>query len=819
MGTKVLKTVMATAALTLFALTAAAQPIALSDDFETTYDGWAERGDFTKLTALGEAGYNSPRGMKVTGRRAASDGAVSEKGFYLDGGETYAYSVFVKHAGNAPETFNLTLRWLFPDGKTYGSEVIASAAVPPNQWTELAAKYAAPKTTVNLTLSITTNGTVDFCFDKVTVAGNSILRKSAKAMAGEGLKDVYANYFRVGNILNGTTVNNSGIKALILKEYNSISMENEMKPDATVRQSGSTNENILAQINTSAAAILKFCVDNNIAVRGHVLVWHGQSPRWFFTSNLQNPADPGNTNSVSWASKAVMEKRLETYITNMFKLIKEQYPNLNLYAYDVVNEAVGTCNNVLGARCPGYDFKGAGGVDQTAEGNSPWTKIYGDNSFIESAFKYAKAARDQYFPNCKLFYNDYNEWDPPKRDHIISQILTPLKNKGYLDGMGMQGHIDANTGGWSSVERCTTAMNMYAALNIDVQITELDIGMKGYTAQQQADRYKGVFQHAVKVNKKGGGKFTAIVIWGPNDGNSWRGDDNATIHDASNNPKAAYSSIFSVVPQSEWGDGNNPGGGGSVVTPDANGYYFHHTYEDGTAQGWTNHFGGSVANTNAQKANGSRSLAVTGRTGTYQGAEYSLSTNPFAPGSAFSFSAIAMYNTGGERDTFKLTLQFDSASGGTGYAQVAVAEANRGSWVMLENRNFTIPAGASNLLLYVEMPNNETGSFFIDDAMGGVAGTNAPGRGGVTSIGGQSIVSGNTHIQPLMTISGRTLNITGVDSKVQIRVVNMAGKSVASFNAKGDAKLSLKKIPAGAYIVEARRIKDGYKMTLAITLR
>jgi len=644
MRTKVLKTIIATAALTLFALTATAnaQPIAVSDDFETTYDGWVERGDFTRLTALGEAGYNSARGMRVTGRRIPSDGAVSEKGFYLDGGETYAYSVFVKHAGIAPETFNLTLRWLFPDGKTYGSEVIASAIVPPNQWTELTAKYAAPKTTVNLTLSVTTNGTVDFCFDKVTVTGNSILRKSAKAMAGEGLKDVYANYFRVGNILNGSTINNSGVKALILKEYNSISMENEMKPDATVRQSGSTSENILAQINTGAAAILKFCVDNNIAVRGHVLVWHGQTPRWLFTTDLQNPADPGNTNSVKWVTKAVMEKRLETYITNMFKLIKEQYPNVNLYAYDVVNEGVATCNNVWGARCPGYDFKGAGGVDQTAEGNSPWAKIYGDNSFIESAFKYAKAARDQYFPNCKLFYNDYNEWDPPKRDHIISQILTPLKNKGYLDRMGMQGHIDAGTGGWSSVERCTTAMNMYAALNIDVQITELDVGINnGAAAQQQADRYKGVFQHAVKVNKKGGGKFTAIVIWGPNDGNSWR-KDSATIHYANNNPKPAYNSIVSVVPQSEWGDGNNPSfEGGTPVQPDANGYYFHHTYEDGTEQGWTSHFGGSAANTNAQKANGSRSLAVTGRTETYQGAEYSLSTAPFAPDREFSFSALA----------------------------------------------------------------------------------------------------------------------------------------------------------------------------------
>jgi len=51
-------------------------------------------------------------------------------------------------------------------------------------------------------------------------------------------------------------------------------------------------------------------------------------------------------------------------------------------------------------------------------------------------------------------------------------------------------------------------------------------------------------------------------------------------------------------------------------------------------------------------------------------------------------------------------------------------------------------------------------------------------------------------------------------------LVNMMGKTVANFNAAGNAKLSLKQIPAGAYIVEARRNNnDGYRMTSAVILR
>jgi len=84
---------------------------------------------------------------------------------------------------------------------------------------------------------------------------------------------------------------------------------------------------------------------------------------------------------------------------------------------------------------------------------------------------------------------------------------------------------------------------------------------------------------------------------------------------------------------------------------------------------------------------------------------------------------------------------------------------------------------------------------------------------------GKNTARGNT--MPLVTIKGRTLNVNaaGVDSKMRIRVVNMTGKTIANFNASGNAKLSLKKIPAGSYIVEARRMRDGYRMTSAVVLR
>jgi len=255
-----------------------------------------------------------------------------------------------------------------------------------------------------------------------------------------------------------------------------------------------------------------------------------------------------------------------------------------------------------------------------------------------------------------------------------------------------------------------------------------------------------------------------------------------------------------------------------VVNPDDNGYYFYHNYEDGTAQDWTGRGDAKVANTNAQKANGSRSLAVTGRTGSWNGAAYSLNANAFVPGKEYSFSVLAMYPAvagAPETDNFKFTLQYDLRDTAR-YEEIATAAAKAGAWVMLENKSFMIPAGATNLLIYVEMPDNETADFYIDDAMGGVKGTAAPGRGGVTtSIHAGTTVRGQSQF---ITFRARTLTVNASpDSKVRVRVVDLTGRTAAAFKSTGGASFSLRKIPAGTYMVEA--VRDGRKSLSTITLR
>lgn len=270
----------------------------VSNDFEVNYGGWYGSADAVALTAEDGIGHNTSRGMSVTGRTSTSDGASAEKGFYLSGGETYTYSVWVY--SETAERFHLSLSCADLDTAQETETELTAKQARAGKWTKLSASYRAPENSGEFRLTITTDSTNDFVFDDVTVTGKSDSSEVSAAAAEKGLKDEFADYFRVGNILNGSTVKNSTITASVLKDYNSIECENETKPDATLVQSQCSETNIGVSLN-NAASIMDFCVNNNIAMRGHTLVWHSQTPLWFFKENFNA--------SGNWVSSAVMDQR------------------------------------------------------------------------------------------------------------------------------------------------------------------------------------------------------------------------------------------------------------------------------------------------------------------------------------------------------------------------------------------------------------------------------------------------------------------------------------------------------------------------------
>ena len=116
-----------------------------------------------------------------------------------------------------------------------------------------------------------------------------------------------------------------------------------------------------------------------------------------------------------------MNQRLESFIKNTFEIFARDFPNVDLYAYDICNEVFANAG---------------GGLRPSTE--SKWMEIYGDDSYIKNAFTYAR----KYAPaNCKLYLNDFNEYIPAKTQNIYDMAMQ-LKNLGIIDGIGMQSHSD-----------------------------------------------------------------------------------------------------------------------------------------------------------------------------------------------------------------------------------------------------------------------------------------------------------------------------------------------------------------------------------------
>jgi GH35 family endo-1,4-beta-xylanase len=523
--------------------------------------------------------------------------------------------------------------------------------------------------------------------------------QSAYAQQSEkGLKDIYANYFRIGTCYPSNQASNTQLQNVILREFNSLTHENELKPENTMVQSGSTDNDIKVQLGSNARTVMTFAQNNNIPIRGHTFVWHQQTPNWFFYKNMQ---------SGELADKATMSKRMESYIKNMFALIAKDFPTLKLYAYDVVNEIF--LDNGK-QREPGDP--------STNDDKSTWVKIYGNSSFVDSAFTYAR----KYAPaGCKLFYNDFNEYHPDGKKDSIVALYNRLKAKNVIDGIGMQSHLSTS---WPDIGTYKSALTRFITTGAEIHVTELDItndNGKG-TEAMQTEKYKGVFQ-ALKEAREEGANITSVSVWGVIDDWSWRSSQNPLLFKTTSfTKKPAYNEVAALIPSKDHGDGKNPQFNTpkpSEVTADENGYFFHHTFEDGETQGWGRRGDETVANSNAQKNSGSRSIYISGRNQNWNGAQFALPSE-FKAGKEYSFSAMARHEGSGTLK-FKLSLQYENAAGEKQYPNIDSVEAANGKWVQLAETHYTLPAGGTGFSIYVEL-DDASANFYVDDAMGGIAG-------------------------------------------------------------------------------------------------
>lgn len=286
----------------------------------------------------------------------------------------------------------------------------------------------------------------------------------------ETLKEKYAPYFKVGAAFE----NRDLVKADLIKaHFNSMTCANAMKYGSLTK--------ILGEYNFERAdSLVAFAKENQMAIHGHTLVWHNQTPDYIFEN-------------------ASAEGLLET-LRNHAQRVKDHFGELA--TFDAVNEAIEDKSDAFLR-------------------DTKWYRILGED-YLTTVF----CVIHEVMPSTELFYNDYNECMPEKRAKIVRLLKQMLADGAPISGMGMQQHISLYYPKFDDIKR---SIEEYAALGLKIRISELDVSMyhgpedaqvsmpDQELLKQQADYYEELF----KIYRYYAKHIDAVTFWGVADSDSW----------------------------------------------------------------------------------------------------------------------------------------------------------------------------------------------------------------------------------------------------------------------------------------------------------
>jgi endo-1,4-beta-xylanase len=297
------------------------------------------------------------------------------------------------------------------------------------------------------------------------------------------------------NLLSNTTVT-----TLAGTQFDMITPGNEMKWDTTEPSRGAFNFGPGDQI-------VAFAQSHTMRIRGHNLVWHSQLPAW-----------------VSSLPLSQVQAAMENHITS-----EATHYRGKLYAWDVVNEPFDDSGNLRTSVF--FQAMGAG--------------------YIADALRTARAAD----PNAKLYLNDFNiEGSGAKANAMFNLVQSLIAQGVPIDGVGFESHFILG----QIPSTLQANMQRFAALGIDVAITELDDRMQlpATTANlaQQATEFANVEKACLAITR-----CVGVTQWAVGDADSWipgffSGFGAATMFDSSYKPKPAFTALVTAL-------------GGTTTTP------------------------------------------------------------------------------------------------------------------------------------------------------------------------------------------------------------------------------------------------------------
>lgn len=252
-----------------------------------------------------------------------------------------------------------------------------------------------------------------------------------------------------------------------LAHYTSLTPENAMKWEQIQPRRGRF-------AFAAADALVSFAERHGRRVRGHPLVWDQQLPDW--------------VTSGDWDA-AQLERVLREHVREVVGRYRGR-----VEVWDVVNEPF---------------------EDDGSWTPSVWYRVLGER-YVEIAFRAAREAD----PDATLVLNEIAaELEGPKA-RALRRLAERLARRGVpIDGVGLQNHTTAH--GFPDRERLAEVMDAYAGVDLDVEITEMDVALPpGGSLERQAQAYGDAAQACAEAENCRG-----LTVWGVTDEHSWIGAD------------------------------------------------------------------------------------------------------------------------------------------------------------------------------------------------------------------------------------------------------------------------------------------------------
>lgn len=323
-----------------------------------------------------------------------------------------------------------------------------------------------------------------------------------------GLKEVYSDYFKIGTCAGSVYFSDPEMSEFILKNFNSVTPEWELKIDAVHPSEDVWNF-------AGMDKIADFCREHNIAVRGHTLLW-GQLDNWMLYDENGNFVDK------------------ETYYARQyeyFKTVMTRYGDV-VKIWDVTNEVLG------------YDLADGEFKDYDVY------KLCGEE-YVEVAFRQAR----EIAPDATLVFNENGLAKNITKQIYLKKWLKKWLDKGVpIDAVGIQGH--SNTVSINETpDRLEAVINLIESTGIkDIQITEIDMSLyfdkqdKSVEIQNWQKDYQALkFRHMFEVLRRHSDTITSVTFWGPDAAHSCltgNGEpDFPVLFDRNKLPTASYYAV------------------------------------------------------------------------------------------------------------------------------------------------------------------------------------------------------------------------------------------------------------------------------------